>query len=515
MFGRRKRWSVIPLALIAAYAAFGISWSMANAPFASPDETQHYLRALGIHTDNALVGPRTAYTGPLMSTVEGTEWRRKLTRAATVPPGMSPTGLDCMIFFQLNVTPRCADSVAPNQRTIVEDTNVGSYAPVPYLLPAIATSLGDDATSAARYGRFASLAMWLAMIAAAMWMLWDRRVGGLSLMGLVVAVTPTAVFIGSSLSNSGLEIAASVAFFSALLRLTRTTDENQRAAWTVVAISGALLVLSRSLGVVWVACGLAVYIALVGRSGIRATVTRSPRATALAAGGLLLAGALTAAWELTYGPRVGATLVPSVSVLYDGAWQLRHSLVGVVGLFGYQDVPLGAFGFGVWVAMATVLFGLAVRFGTAGERRALAVALALAVAAPIYIYAAVTRQQGIVTMGRHLLPLAVIMPLLCGEILRRHVEELSRAWSVVLFPVFCGAAAGIQLLAWWINARRYAVGVDGPFWFLSDPLWSPPGGWIPWAVLAVGAAILVVGAAAANLASGLSRRSGGSVDARG
>lgn len=37
---------------------------MANAPF-SADETQHYLRALGIRTDAMLVGPRIAHTGPI------------------------------------------------------------------------------------------------------------------------------------------------------------------------------------------------------------------------------------------------------------------------------------------------------------------------------------------------------------------------------------------------------------------------------------------------------------------
>lgn len=494
-----RRSAIVPLALIAAYAALGLSWSMANAPFTAPDETQHYLRALAIRTDRALAGPRIAYTGPILSPKE-TAWRRKLTRAATVPPRMSPAGLDCVVF-RLDATPTCADRVVPNDRTKVEDTDVGSYAPLPYVLPAIATAFGDDATSAARSGRLASLMLWLAFIAAAVWMLWDRRAGGVSLVGLVVAITPTAVFLGSSLNNSSLEIAASVAFFSALVRLSRDEQEN-RAAWALAAVSGSALVLSRSLGVVWMGCALIICAVLLGGAGTRALLSRSRRAATLAAGALVMAVALTAAWEVGYGPRVGATPLTSPSALYDGAFQLRYALEALIGRFGYEDVRLGTAGLVVWAAMASVLVGVAARVGAKRDRRALLIALALAIFVPIYLHAAVTRHQGIVTQGRHLLPLAVIVALLCGEILRRRLADGLPVRSALLFGAVGLAGAGVQLLAWWVNAHRYAVGVDGPWWFLSEARWSPPGGWAVWALLAASGALLLVVAAASDLLRG-------------
>jgi hypothetical protein len=55
----------------------------------------------------------------------------------------------------------------------------------------------------------------------------------------------------------------------------------------------------------------------------------------------------------------------------------------------------------------------------------------------------------------------------------------------------------MQVWAWWINARRYAVGSGGPFWFVDRAQWSPPLGWAPWiAVLVCAAVVLSAGLAA-------------------
>jgi hypothetical protein len=53
----------------------------------------------------------------------------------------------------------------------------------------------------------------------------------------------------------------------------------------------------------------------------------------------------------------------------------------------------------------------------------------------------------------------------------------------------------IQLLAWWLESRRIAVGTDGPFFFMSDSVWDPPGGWLPWVLLMLlGTAVYVAAA---------------------
>jgi len=46
-----------PLALIVAYACIAVAWAMTNAPFAAPDEAEHYIRAVGV-SDGRLVAAR-------------------------------------------------------------------------------------------------------------------------------------------------------------------------------------------------------------------------------------------------------------------------------------------------------------------------------------------------------------------------------------------------------------------------------------------------------------------------
>jgi hypothetical protein len=54
----------------------------------------------------------------------------------------------------------------------------------------------------------------------------------------------------------------------------------------------------------------------------------------------------------------------------------------------------------------------------------------------------------------------------------------------------------IQFIAWYVNARRSAVGTGGPLFFLDDAKWSPAGGWIPWLVLAALGSLSLMAAAA-------------------
>ena len=45
-----------------------------------------------------------------------------------------------------------------------------------------------------------------------------------------------------------------------------------------------------------------------------------------------------------------------------------------------------------------------------------------------------------------------------------------------------------QAVSVYVNARRYAVGLDGPVLFLDDAEWAPRFGWMPWfGVTALGA----------------------------
>lgn len=481
------RLRAVPLAVVACYAVLGLTWSITNPPFAAPDETQHYLRALGV-SQGTLIGDPTYYNGPQLSPKE-TAWRVKLTRSVPVPAGLSPTGLDCEVFKR-NVTPNCGAGVQPNSTKIQEQTDVGRYPPFPYLLPAIVVSQPDNAPAANRLGRLVMLLLWVGMLAWAASILWDPRPGGFSLVGLVVALTPSAVFVGSILSDSGLELIGSVAFFAALMRLGRPAPSG-RGVWALAATGGTVLALSRTVGPVWLVSELAIAVVLVGQRQVR-HVLRSSLRSAIATGVILtLSLVLSMAWQIAYGPNAKVTIVPPLSLFHDGLWQLRGAFAGLFGWFGYDDVRLSTVWIAGWASMAGLVLGAAFSLGRRAERITLAVALAICFFVPLYLYAAVTNYQGIQTQGRHLLPLLVVVPLLSGEILRRHAERL--AGFAVAPAAIGGLAITIQVVAWWVNSRRYAVGADGPLWFVSNPDWSPPAGWTLWVIVVGGVALAALG----------------------
>jgi hypothetical protein len=471
-----------PAALvIAAYATLGLVWAITNAPFAAPDEAAHYLRAVGI-SDGRLVGTRASDPNPALTTKQRA-WTDQATRMVTVPPGLSPGATTPCEAGHPALSAACSDHAAVNPTAAREVTSVGTYEPLPYLLPAAVVRVAGHAAGADRAARIATFAVWLAMVAAAVWMLWDETAGGMSLAGLLVAVTPMVVFIGASLTGSSVEIMSSITFFAALLRLTRDPNRVPLGAFAVAAVSGAVLALSRSPGPGWVALDLIVWAPLAGRAAIVA-LWRRFRPQLLIAAVVILAGiGANRYWEATYGPRVLTSLFPPLESLKAGGRELFGALDELVGRFGYLDTPLGAFGVSVWALLSAGLLGAAAWFGRARERWALGIAVAVSLLGPIYLFAAITRFTGFGLQGRHVLALIVTLPLVAGEIVRR------RRPAPVFFAAVAAGVGAIQLVAWWVNSRRYAVGDQGPLWFLSHPHWSPPAGWIVWTLLAAAAAM--------------------------
>jgi hypothetical protein len=103
--------------------------------------------------------------------------------------------------------------------------------------------------------------------------------------------------------------------------------------------------------------------------------------------------------------------------------------------------------------------------------------VATAVLFPPLFWLVQYRHTGFDLQGRQMLPLLVALPILCGSLLGKDAARR-------LLPAALAVTGAIQFIAWYVNARRSAVGTDGPLFFLSDPKWSPAGGWIPWLVLA-------------------------------
>jgi hypothetical protein len=125
----------------------------------------------------------------------------------------------------------------------METTPVGNYQPLPYCLPGLFTHLGSSPFEADWLGRCAAgITCWCFLVLAVA-LLWNGS--PLSLVGLLVASSPMALFVAASLTPSGLEIAAGVAFAASLCRVWRD-DAVRGPVWLVLGAAGATLALSRS-----------------------------------------------------------------------------------------------------------------------------------------------------------------------------------------------------------------------------------------------------------------------------
>jgi hypothetical protein len=250
-----------------------------------------------------------------------------------------------------------------------------------------------------------------------------------------------------------------------------------------------VLALSRSPGPLWVLAGLGLLAGLTGPRRLLALARAAPVAATVTSGVLLVAVVLNRVWESAYGPHIGFGLSPLWSSLGAGRRQLDEVMLQAIGRFGYLELGLPALAYVTWAGMVVVLVALATAIATRRERLLLAATVLLAVALPVLFYAAILRHADIPLQGRHVLPLLVLVPLLAGEIVRRRRDALPAVSCRVLLAGFAVPAAAVQLVAWYVNARRSAVGTGGPWWFVDRAAWSPPAGWGIWLALAVIAAV--------------------------
>jgi hypothetical protein len=478
-----------PLLVIAAYALLLAAWTFGNAPFSVPDEDAHYLRALTL-AQGHLVGPRVGYPTPPGASSQRLEqiaWQSQAARLVEVPPGMSPDGFDCNATLP-TVSAACIyrNQVAATPKS--ESDPVGTYPPLAYVLPGLAIHAADDPVSGLLAGRaVAALLCWL-LLAVAVALLWSPAQGLVSLTGLLVAFTPTAVFFTGSINPSGLEVVSSVAFIAALVRLGRTTSGHEAPGWVwaAAAVTGCVLALCRQLGPLWIAVDVALVVALVGPRLAWTLARASPRRAAVVTGAVVAALASNRLWEALYGPHVTFSLSPFPHSIRAAAAPWKELVREQIGVFGWLDTRLSWPGYQVFLLLAAVLVLAALVIGTLRQRSVIAAAFGIAVAGPLLLEAAVLRHTGFPMQGRQVLPLTQVALMLAAEVLLLRRERLRRSVRTWLPVAVVVVVAYLQVSAWLSNAHRHAVGSGGPEWFVGHAAWQPPLGWWPWLLLALG-----------------------------
>jgi hypothetical protein len=469
------------------YAVWLVAWVMTTPPFSGADEWAHYLRALGIR-EGRLIGDRVpeGHAFPGFSPAQES-FLRQTSRALDVPPGMSHKGYACNAYHPYE-SARCFTAVTPLAGPDRDVTVTGAYPPAFYLLPAASMLRATTPISALLRARLINALTCALLLLLAVWVLSEAEPSPPALASFAIGLSPMGLGTMAGLSPSGPEIAAGLTFSAGLCRLAAQGSGSSR-AWVACLIGGVALALARPLGTVWVVLHLGIFVVLSGREGLRQLV-RHQRSRAWKVG-MVLVGAfvLNRVWEFFQGARVPVTLLPGMKAWREAFKHYPVWLEEQVGVFQYLDTPLPQWVYPAWgLLLAALVARQWPRLAPAWRWRACGLALCI-LAVPLGLYVTVMRNSEFWLQGRYILPMSCALPLLfgTGPLAREGLEAAARGRG--FYVALAGGVGVLQALAWFANARRSAVGTQGPWLFFSSAEWHPPLGWLPWATLAVGCAV--------------------------
>ncbi len=483
----RRAWKVAALFVI-PYLMLMLSWGFSNPAGAAPDESDHLIKAIGMASFD--IGTR--YTGPGLKT-GGLPARRNasISRVIPVPANLVPDGFSCTAFSPKR-SAACLPTHFVTSTAVVHRVDpLGSYPPFLYL------PMGLVATQASQpVAAFLVVRVFCLLVCAVLLLLGAahlaRVLGGRALLGAFVGLTPMAVFSASAVTTSGIEICAAFATACIVVASLRRPDSMNEAGthWLLAGV-GATLILSRQLGGVTFGLLMLLLLARLGPTFFWRIAKRRQLSFLGALAILLIAGVAVAVWERAYDNpfMVGSAFSPGSLSAFAGRG------VGIlrtgVAQFGWLDTSVPGWFIAAWTSLCVVMLAAAAVAARRADRWTLIVWLLLVLAVGFFTYATVFFPIHSGLQGRHLLAVFALLPLLAGVVIAERMERWNIAANRIIFGGVGIVMAALQFLALYINARRYAVGTDGPLWFLPVSTWQPPLGYTPWLVLGLLAAALI------------------------
>jgi Predicted membrane protein (DUF2142) len=464
----RRRWLVTFVLLVALASA----WSLVTPPGGGADEPAHAIKAAAV-AEGELTGDPYPPVGGGALVVE------------------APASLDALdptcFAFQSGISASCRPSYEGPDGDKETVTTAGVSPPAYYALVGGPLRLVRS-LDGLYLARLIGGVIAAALMATAVQLAAAARSRFL-VVAVAVAWTPMAASLAGVVNPSSLELSAGVLVWVAGLLLVRPHSLpswlERRLIWHFAAAS-VLFVLSRQLSPLLLAC-------IVGAVALAAPPVRLRELVAdrrtWAAGGVVVAATLVAAWWLAANPvkedaTVSATAVGGREALSTSFGHFGTLYEQMIGIFGWLDArpPAGV------VLSWTVAIGVLVVLGAAVGSRRLVLALvaitAASVVVPGLLAASQMEDHGIIFQGRYILPLGAGVVLLAGRAVdeagRDLVDRLSRVVVLVLsLTVFA------HVVAIWFAARRFAVGVGGPVFFVRE-------GWTPGISLVVPLAVAFV-----------------------
>ena len=448
-------------------------WSFATPIWGYPDEQSHSFMAYSVgHGDlwpervNVLVGTGNA------------------SGITHVPQSYldSVQGAACYIFHP-DVSAACYSAPSNDPSEIVPWANpAGRYFPAYYFVVGLVSNGApiQHAVLAMRLVAALIAALMLAWAVAAAMM--TRRPGA-ALIGIAVAATPMAIYLGGAANPNSLEIFAMLALAaSAMAYLQHSGTPLGHVLMRRALIAAAILGPLRLLSPIWIAYLFAAFLILARGEQIRELFKRP----LLGWFGLAFAANVI---SIVWIPVSGSTDFhdkPQFTYTLAERWDLSREFIDAhmwrqaIGNFNWGDTPLPDFSFQLWVIAALVAMGLAL--GYLNTRPALT-AIGLAIGAYVLsvgLHAAQWNQNGPVWQGRYSLPLLMLVPVVAFFSYAADRDPLRGARAPAARWVLSGVAVIIgyvHVSAMYTDLRRNVSGLtegssafDGP-WKPSLPAW--------------------------------------------
>lgn len=481
--------------LLGGLAMLCTAWAVTSPDGAAPDEPANYVKALAVGQGELLGAPVTVAEAPPGLTIwfKSNSLAQALSRQVSIPPDLNPQNAGCFAFIPASAACVTKPSNEYGKGGTVF-TYLGTYQPFVYFVPGVAMHTASNPQEAFVIGRLSFAAIGLALMGTGIFLLLSGGGVPLTLLGILGAITPMVIFVLTSLSASSTEIAAGFGTFAAMLYLVYD-GSRRRLGWSLLGVSGLLLSCSRPLGPAWILLIGGTAILLVGRHDCAARIRRGGR-WALVSGILILIGSLMCiVWQVTLQPHPAESVSAFVHAFWHGWTVVGSQFQQEIGVFGWLDTFQSSFVYVGWGWIIASMIAFTYYVGTVRER----ITLTALIAANLIIipvgYAVLAAPIHSGAQGRWFLGFAVGLPLFCGVVLAAHAPIL-REKAVRLATAFGAVFTVVQLLAIFQNSRRYAVGPVGTIDFIQHAQWSPPGGWIPWCIVALLAcALLVAGVA--------------------
>jgi hypothetical protein len=452
------------------------SWSLATPIGGAPDEPAQWIKAASVARGEVLGHHVTGQPAAVIR--------------VTVPSSFADaTEANCYAFHP-TVPAGCGHGLVGSGRDTTTTTTVGRYPPLYYALVGW-PSLWWHSDVAVYLMRFMSALLSAVLLGLALAVAGVFGRSRLLVAGVAVAATPMAIFLGSVVNPSGLEIAAAVCTWTCGLVLV--LDHRRLAPPGLVvatAASAMVLVLVRGLSPLWLALAALSMVALVPSALAQLLRWRRVRVAAVvvAVTGAAAVAFILVARTLAVYPG-GKRVEPSASewTIVKLAFGQTNTLVHqFVGDFGWVDTPSPRVVTVLWLLVVAVVVAGGILWGW---RRGSVLIVSLAVVSlllPVAIMASHAKSDGLVWQARDGFPLYVGAILVAGAVAgharpprrkgaKRGWRALDRGTGLFVTIVVAVIVAACQEADFVWALRRYTVGLGA----VANPFAHVRGGWSP------------------------------------